>query len=101
MGVMLMGFSEAKDVSCSYCKQKCVRPVKFRSHEDKKTVRICQSHWLSMPLHSREWDEWVAHVFPKWGVKVMGREWYVKNGLEKLLERKAKKNVRRNDTVRT
>lgn len=48
--------------------------VKIHSHEDKSTLRICEEHWLKMPVKKREWDLWVAVAFPKWDKKIYHRD---------------------------
>lgn len=96
MGLKFMGDSEVKmPARCSYCGQLELDLVKIRSREDKTTLRICRKHWNTLAQHAREWDEWVARKFPKWGVKVMGKEWYACNNLAHLIEKKRKTTKKR------
>lgn len=90
MGVKFMGASEATDVRCAYCGNRAKRPVKIRSHEDAKTVRICREHYEKLATAPRAWDEFTALNFPKWGLKCYGREWYDERGLTSLVDAKAK-----------
>lgn len=92
MGLKYMGKSEVTTPTrCSWCGEHVIDLVKIRSHEDKSTLRICTKHWNTMAQNAREWDNWVARKFPKWGIKVMGKDWYINNNLAHLIEKKRKK----------
>lgn len=94
MGVKFMGDSEASDVRCAYCGNRAVRPVKIRSHEDAKTVRICRSHYEGLAQAPRAWDEFTALNFPRWGRRCYGDEWYHERGLDRLIEAKSKRKAK-------
>jgi hypothetical protein len=64
----------AKPLRCNWCGKKSMNLVKIHSHEDKSTLRICEEHYLRMPIKPREWDLWVAVAFPKWDKKVHHRD---------------------------
>lgn len=92
MGVKYMGPSELREpMKCAWCGAMTIDLVKVRSHEDAKTLRICRKHWNQLAVYPKEWDAFVAIHFPKWGVKVMGKEWYKERDLVDLLDKKPKK----------
>lgn len=67
MAVSCTGKSEVSEPTrCNWCGKKTLDLAKIHSKEDKKTLRICSEHYLTLGSHAKDWDAWVDKAFPKW-----------------------------------